>query len=439
MYIRNMKIKRVEKGSIAETHRLKPGDEIMKINNQPVRDVIDYRFYSAEDQLELLVQNKKGKSRKIRIRKQPDEDFGLIPEEGSYHRCPNRCIFCFVDQLPKGLRRSLYFKDEDYRLSFLHGNFITLTNLSDGDIQRIVQQRISPLYVSVHTSDEALRKKMLGNEKIPDVLPLIQGLAKNRIELHTQIVLCPGINDKDCLKQTVFDLASFFPQVRSVAIVPVGLTKFRESLPKIKAVSKQYAREMIRVVKRWQRAFRKEFKENFVYLSDEFFMKAGLDIPSARYYDDFYQIENGVGLVRKFLDDFEKNKNLFPKKLRKKTGITLVTGKLPAKILRKIVKEKLGKIQNLLVKIVEVRNNFLGNTITVSGLLAGRDIMDALRKQKTLGEIVLLPPDCVNTDSKFLDDLTPDDLEKKFRRRVVVGSYDLVETFMDVFKSAGLI
>ena len=434
-----MKIKKVEKGSIAETHRLKSGDRIMKINNQPVRDVIDYRFYSAEDQLELIVQNKKGKSRKIKIRKQPDEDFGLTLEEGSYRRCPNRCIFCFVDQLPRGLRRSLYFKDEDYRLSFLHGNFITLTNLSDGEVQRIIQQRISPLYVSVHTSDEALRKKMLGNEKIPDVLPLIQRLAQNRIELHTQIVLCPGINDKDPLEKTVFDLASFYPQVRSVAIVPVGLTKFRQGLPKIKAVSKGYAREIIRVVKRWQREFRKTFKENFVYLSDEFFMKAGLDIPPARYYDDFYQIENGVGLVRKFLDDFEKSKNLLPEKLKKKTRVTLVTGKLSVKILRKIVKEKISKMQNLLVKIVEVRNNLLGNTITVSGLLAGRDMMDALRKQKTLGEIVLLPPDCVNTESKFLDDLTPDDLEKKFRRKVVVGSYDLVETFIDIFQSAELI
>ena len=434
-----MKIKRVEKQSLAEKHHLASGDEIIGINNESLRDIIDYRFYSAgEEELKLLVKDKKGRLRKITIGKRPDEDLGIALEEGGYRRCPNRCIFCFVDQLPKGLRKSLYFKDEDYRLSFLHGNFITLTNLSDEDIDRIVKQRISPLYISIHTTEETLRRKMLGNKKIPDVLPLITKLTKNRIELHTQIVLCPGINDKDYLKQAVFDLASFYPYVRSIAIVPVGLTRFRKNLPPMRSVSKKYSKEIIKKVAAWQKAFRRKFKENFVYLSDEFFLQAGLDIPSAKYYDDFYQIENGVGLVRKFLDDFKKRQNLFPKKLKKRTRITLVTGRISALILKRVVKEKVNRIQNLLVKVVKVRNNFFGDLVTVSGLLTGKDIINALKEKKNPGQIILLPPNCINTDNRFLDDLRLEDLERKFKRRVVVGSYDLVQTFVDIFESAEL-
>jgi putative radical SAM enzyme (TIGR03279 family) len=434
-----MKIRRVEENSLAEKRGLSSEDEIIEINNKFIRDIIDYRFYTAEGKLEFLVKDKKNRLKKIKIRKRSDQDLGIILKEGRYRRCPNSCIFCFVDQLPPGLRKSLYFKDEDYRLSFLHGNFITLTNLSNEDIKRIPEQRISPLYVSVHTTDDNLRKKMLSNTRIPSILSLIKELTQNRIELHTQVVLCPGINDGDYLKQTVFDLASFYPYVRSLAVVPVGLTKFRENLPRIRGVSKKYSEEIIKKVKEWQKSFRKEFNENFVYLSDEFFLKAGLDIPSARYYDDFYQIENGVGLVRKFLDDFKKEQNLFPKKLKRKLEITLITGKLSAGVIKKIIKEKMNRIKNLMVKVVEVRNDFFGNTVTVSGLLAGLNIINALKKEKKLGEMILLPPDCVNVDGVFLDDLKPKDIEKIFKRKVVVGSYSIVQTFLDLFKETEMI
>lgn len=434
-----MKIKRVEKESLARKHHISSEDEIIKINDMPIKDIIDYKFYSAEKKLELLIKSKENRIRKIRITKEPDEDLGIILKEDRYRRCPNKCVFCFVDQLPQGLRNPLYFKDEDYRLSFLHGNFMTLTNLSNEDIQRIAKLRLSPLYISVHTTNEGLRRKMLGNQRIPYIIPLIKELTKNRIELHTQIVLCPGINDGSHLRKTVFDLSSYYPYVRSVAVVPVGLTRFREGLPPIKSVSGEYSKDVISQVKPWQKSFRKQFNENFLYLSDEFFLKADLDIPSAKYYDDFCQIENGVGLIRKFLDDFKKEKRLFPKKLKRKTEITLVTGKLSAKFMRKIVKEKINRIQNLLVRMVEVRNDFFGTMVAVSGLLTGQDIMNALRKEKKLGEIILLPPDCVNTDGKFLDDLTPQDLQKKFKRRMIVGSYDLVQTFMDLLKSTGSI
>ena len=435
-----MKIKKVEKGSLAEKYGVAVGDEIIQVNNRPIGDAIDYRFYSAgEEEIRLRLTNKKGRIRNISIKKKPEQDLGIVLGEDRYRRCPNRCIFCFVDQLPRGLRRSLYFKDEDYRLSFLHGNFITLTNLSDDDIQRIIEQRISPLYVSVHTTDEHLRKQMLGNKRIPDVLPLIKKLSQNRIELHAQIVLCPGINDQNYLRETVFDLASFYPQVRSVAIVPVGLTKFRKSLPRIRSVSNTYSREIIKQVAPWQKLFRRKLKENLVYLADEFFLKAGLDIPSARYYDDFYQIENGVGLVRKFIDDLKKASNLLPRKLKRKTEITLIAASLSAKFMRRIVNEETKGIKNLKVRVVEVANSFFGNSVTVSGLLAGKDILDALRNRKKLGQIILLPPNCVNVDNRFLDDLTPRDLEEKLSRKVVVGSYDLVETFLNIFESGQLI
>jgi len=434
-----MKIKRVEKESLAEKHHICSEDEIIKINNKFLRDIIDYRFYSAEEKLELFIKDKNERMKTIKIMKKTDEDLGIILKDVRYRRCPNRCIFCFVDQLPKGLRKSLYFKDEDYRLSFLHGNFITLTNLSEDDIQRIARQRISPLYVSVHTTDENLRKKMLGNKKIPNIMPLIKKLTKNRIELHTQIVVCPGINNGDHLKQTLFDLASFYPYVRSVGVVPVGLTRFRQDLPRIKSVSKEYAKGIIRKASQWQRSFKRKFRENFAYLSDEFFLKAGLDIPPARYYDDFYQIENGVGLVRKFLDDFKKGRHLLPKSLKRKTEITLVTGKLSAKFIRNLIKEKTNRIEDLKVKIVEVKNDFFGRMVTVSGLLSGQDIMKALEKEKKLGEMILLPPDCVNINNRFLDDLTPKDLQNKFKRKVIVGSYDFVQTFLDLLRSAGSI
>jgi len=425
----------VEKDSLAQKHHIFPGDDIIKINNKFLRDVIDYRYSSSEEELELLVKDKKRRTKKIRIKKRLDQDLGIVLKEDRYRRCPNKCIFCFVDQLPEGLRKSLYLKDEDYRLSFLHGNFITLTNLSDDDIKRIAKQRISPLYVSVHTTDPDLRKEMLGNPKIPDILPLIQKLTKNRIELHTQIVLCPGINDGDKLKKTVYDLASFYPYVRSVAIVPVGLTRFRENLPRIKGVSKSYSKKIIKLVKRWQRQFRGKFKENFVYLSDEFFLKAGIDIPGTRYYDDFYQIENGVGLVRKFLDDFKKTSKILPDRLKRKTDITMITGKLSAKFLRKIINDKIKRIKNLKIKIVEVKNEFFGHVVTVSGLLVSKDIINALEKEKKLGNIILLPPNCVNTDNKFLDNLTPQDLQKRFKRKVVVSSYDFAGTFLDLLKT----
>ena len=429
-----MKIKTIAKKSIALAHKVSAGDELLEINGHPINDIIDYKFFSADHPLELELKSKHGKVKKVSVRKPPDEDLGLEFYPIRYKSCKNNCIFCFVHQLPRGLRRALYFKDEDFRLSFLHGNFITLTNTSDEDMNRIVRQRLSPMYISVHATDEKLRKEILSNPKVPDIMPMVERLAKGRIEMHTQIVLCPGINDGEYLEKSVRDLSAFYPYVKSLALVPVGITRFREKLPRIKPVGKTYSKQVIQLVDRWQRSFRRKWGCGFVYAADEFFTRTGLDIPGKRYYDEFCQIENGVGMMRQLLDSFQKKRRLLPRSLKKNLSITLVTGVSAFGLMKQVVNEKLSSISGLTTRLVAVKNDFLGCTVTVTGLLTGTDILSALRKQKKLGEIVLLPPNCLNEDGLFLDDLTPGDLERELGRSVVVGSYDLVENLIRILE-----
>ncbi|HVP35992.1 MAG TPA: DUF512 domain-containing protein [Terriglobales bacterium] len=428
-----MKIKSVEKGSLAESHSISPGEEIVRINDLPINDFIDYKFQSSDEKLNLRIRDKSGRIRKIRIVKKPDQDLGITFEEKRYRGCGNKCIFCFVHQQPKGLRKSLYFKDEDYRLSFLHGNFITLTNLSENDIQRIIDQRLSPLYISVHTTDESLRRQILDNPKTPDILPLIRRLVGNRIELHTQVVLCPGINDEVYLEKTVYDLSTFFPQIKSLAVVPVGLTRFREKLPRLKSINKEYSRKLIKSIDCWQTYFWKKYKSRFVYAADEFYLLAGLDIPPRKYYDEFYQIENGVGMVREFLDNFQRKQRTLPHHLKSKSSLTLITGMLANKFLRDDILYNLKRIKNLDINVIPVKNDFFGKSVTVSGLLTGKDILKSLKKSK-YAETVMLPPNCLNTDGLFLDELKPSDLENELSVKVVTGSYDMVGSLKKIFR-----
>jgi len=391
-----MKIKSIRNGGIASFHPIFPDDELLEINGHPINDVIDYKFHSSEAILTLKLKDKKEKIKTVKLRKRPDQDLGLEFYEIKYKSCKNNCIFCFVHQLPKGMRKSLYFKDEDYRLSFLHGNFITLTNTSDEDVNRIIQQRLSPLYISVHTTDENLRKQILS--------------------------------------KSVLELSSFYPQVKSLALVPVGLTRHRQNLPKIKPVDKKYSLEIVKLVDGWQKLFRKRFKMGFVYASDEFFTKAGLDIPNKKYYDDFDQIENGVGMMRKFSDQFQIKQKLLPKSLKGNLSITLVTGVSAFRLIKKIVENRLNIIPGLKIKIMTVKNDFFGPTVTVTGLLTGVDMLNTLKKQKEMGDLILLPPNCINQDGLFLDDMTPQDMENEFDRKVIIGSYDLVKTLTKIFK-----
>ena len=429
-----MKIKSIRNGSISSLYSIFPEDELLEINGHPINDIIDYKFYSSEPILILKLKDKNEKIKKVRLTKRPDQDLGLEFREIKYRSCKNDCIFCFVHQLPKGMRKSLYFKDEDYRLSFLHGNFITLTNTSDEDINRIIRQRLSPLYISVHTTDENLRKQILSNQKIPEIMPIIRKLAHGGIEMHTQIVLCPGVNDGEYLEKSVQDLSSFYPQVKSLALVPVGLTRYRQNLPKIKPVDKKYSLEIVKLVDGWQKIFRKKVRVGFVYASDEFFTKAGLDIPNKKYYDDFDQIENGVGMMRKFLDQFQIKQKLLPKSLKGNLNVSLVTGNSAFRLIKKMVEERLNIIPGLKIKVIQIKNDFFGSTVTVTGLLTGIDMLNVLKKRKEIGNLIILPPNCINQDGLFLDDMTPQDLEKELDRKVTIGSYDLVETLTKIFK-----
>jgi putative radical SAM enzyme (TIGR03279 family) len=428
-----MKIKSIKDGSISSFRDISAGDELLEINGHPINDIIDYKFFSSDHLLKLKLQSKDERLKRVLVKKQPDEDLGLEFCPTRYKSCKNNCIFCFVHQLPKGLRKALYFKDEDFRLSFLHGNFITLTDTSNGDVDRIIYQRLSPLYISVHATDEKLRKEILSNPRIPAIMPLIKRLARGRIEMHTQIVLCPGINDGTYLEKSVRELSDFYPHVKSLALVPVGLTKFRNKLPKIKLVNKTYSKKIIQLMDKWQRCFRKKWGYGFVYAADEFFTKAELDIPDKSYYDEFYQIENGVGMMRRFLDDFESKCYLLPRRLKENLSITLTTGVSAFSLIKQIIKQKLSLISRLRIKPIVVENNFFGHTVTVTGLLTGEDIMNALKKERNLGEIILLPPNCMNEDGLFLDDLTPDDLERELGRKVIIGSYDLVGNLRKIF------
>ncbi len=427
-----MKIKSVKKASIASRRNLSPGDELLKINGQAVKDIIDYRFYSADQRLRLKLRSRSGKPRTVQINKEPDEDLGLEFYPIRYRSCRNKCIFCFVHQLPKGLRKALYFKDEDYRLSFLHGNFITLTNTSDEDIDRIIGQRLSPLYISVHTTDGVLRKRMLGNTEIPDIMPLIRRLARGKIEMHAQVVLCPGINNGKYLEKAIEDLSTYYPYVKSLALVPVGLTRFRDTLPKIRPVDKAYSRKVIESVDRWQRFFRKKLGRGFVYAADEFFTRAELDVPGNPYYDGFYQVENGVGMIRQFFDDFRSKQRLLPKRIEKDLRITLVTGVSAFGLINELINEHLRTISGLRIKLVKVKNVFFGQGVTVTGLLTGTDIITAMNRERMLGEVILLPPNCVNQDGLFLDDLSPGVLENELGRRVLLASHDLVESLVEL-------
>jgi putative radical SAM enzyme (TIGR03279 family) len=428
-----MKIKSIRNGSIASFHPIFPKDELLEINEYPINDIIDYKFYSSEPILILKLKDENEKTKKIRLTKRPDQDLGLEFYEIKYKSCKNDCIFCFVHQLPKEMRKSLYFKDEDYRLSFLHGNFITLTNISDEDINRIIRQRLSPLYISVHVTDENLRKQILSDQNIPEIMPIIRKLANGGIEMHAQIVLCPGINDGRYLEKSVRDLSSFYPQVKSLALVPVGLTRHRQNLPRIKLVDNGYSLNIINLVEGWQKLFRKRFKVGFVYASDEFFTKARLDIPNKKYYDDFDQIENGVGMMRKFLDQFQIKRKLLPKNFKRNLSVSLVTGVSAFRLIQKVVRDWLS-IPGLRIKIIPVKNDFFGSTVTVTGLLTGVDMLNALKKRKEIGDLIILPPNCINQDGLFLDDMTPQDLKQELDRKVIIGSYDLVDTLTKIFK-----
>ena len=421
----------VEQNSIAEQAGLKPGDHIIKVNSHEINDKLDYRFYASEENVEILIK-RNNEYIVFDIEKEYDEHIGLELQEMKLKACGNNCVFCFVYQNPRGMRRAVYFKDEDYRFSFLYGHYVTLTAVRDEELERIVNQRLSPLYISVHATDENTRKLLLGIKKNDRLLEKIEYLVKGGIELHTQIVLCPGINDGKIFDRTVADLQRFYPGLKSIAVVPVGLTSHRDKLYFLRLHSRGELLTMIDYTNQMREKLFQQLGIYFVYLADEFFIKAGQPIPDHPYYDEFYQIENGVGEFRDMIDRFEE---CFPR-LKKQpvdpVRITWVTGTLANENLEKFIVDKLRQIKNMQIELVAVKNEFYGESISVSGLLVGQDIYNQL-KDRPLGEIILLPPRVLNHDGLFLDNWTIPQLEKKLGVRCHVYHESLSE-FITVLK-----
>jgi len=411
-----MRIIAFEQDSLAAAAGFQIGDEITAINCHPIRDLLDFQFHASDVSLEFEV-IRNDESYFIEIEKDYDDSLGIIFEDPKYRCCGNNCIFCFIDQNPQGLRKSLYFKDEDFRLSFMYGNYVTLTNVSQSDLQRIVEQRLSPLYISVHSTDFEIRKLMLGIKKDDRLIDKIRFLSKNKIELHAQIVLCPSINDGKSLIKTIFDLAKFFPQLKSIAIVPVGLTKHRQNLYPLRPVTPAYAKSLILQMEKIAQQFKQKWDDYIVHLADEFYLLAQMELPTAERYDEFPQIENGVGMAKDFIDRFEEQSLDFPHRIKIKRSITLVSGVLASPIINQWVIPRLKKIENLTVTIRIIKNKFYGNRVTVTGLLTGQDIYNQLHNQQ-IGDIIVLPSNCLNFEGLFLDEWTPEMIQTRLQKPI---------------------
>lgn len=391
-----------------------PGERLISINGNQVTDVLDYRFYMMEECVELVLQNDY-RTRTVKIKKDEYDDLGL--EFKTYlmdkqRSCKNKCIFCFIDQLPKGMRKSLYFKDDDDRLSFLFGNYITLTNVTEEEIDRIIKLRISPVNISVHTTNPELRVKMMKNPKAGESLRYIKKLADAGIALNCQLVLCPGINDGPELERSLRDLSQYYPALQSIASVPVGLSDHREGLFELKPYNEETAAEVIDIIERFSDEFERENGCRIAYPADEFFLQAKRPIPDTAYYGEFNQLENGVGLIASMKDEFENGIEDLPSS-EKPVSLSIATGLAAHPFLTQLVDGLGKKWHNLNCSVYAIKNDYFGHRITVAGLLTGTDLIRQL-KGKPLGDRLLLPS-CVldSANEHFLDDLTPEELSKE--------------------------
>jgi putative radical SAM enzyme (TIGR03279 family) len=432
MGTRGLRILEVETGSAAEASGLEPGDQILSANGREISDELALKFYLSEEYVDLLVRQKSGRRKRFHLDLSDHAGLGVKVEEFKTRICNNACLFCFVDQLPPGARRSLRVKDDDYRLSFLHGNYVTLTNLNERDLNRIIEQHLSPLYVSVHATDPELRARILGRKKPDGLNKKLRTLVRGGIRIHAQIVLMPGINDGAQLEKTIFDLYRLYPGVQSVAIVPLGLSDHGRPKDRLAPVTPVYSREVIRQAAAWRDRFRTAIGHTFAYLADEFYIQAGTAIPEAAYYDDFVQIEDGVGMVREFLDEFEKE---LRRRRKSRSGLkgTLATGRLFFPALQGCM-ERFNRKFGSCLHVCKVENRFMGRKVSVAGLLAGRDILTAL-SGRDLGDFVIIPGEALSReDGVFVDNLTPGDLANKLDRPVYSGGHTVRSFFKLLFE-----
>jgi putative radical SAM enzyme (TIGR03279 family) len=420
-------VDRVMPGSIAEELEIEPGDRLISVNGHRLRDVIDYNFFGADDVLILELEKGDGEVWELEVEREEGESLGLSFQAPSPARCGNNCVFCFVHQLPKGLRSPLYVKDEDYRLSFLYGNYVTLANIDRADLDRIKEQRLSPLYISVHATQPQLREQLLGKSGILPILDVMKELAEARISMHAQIVLCPGLNDGEAFARTVEDLAQMHPWIASLAVVPVGLTIHRKNLPVLTPLTEDFAISFIAEWGKKAQALAERLGEPFLFLADEFYLKGNLPFPSLESYGDLPQLENGVGMIPLFLSEAEQV--LEEAEPLGESRITVVTGESPYRYLADFL-ARLSGLTGVSINPVAVKNRLFGATVTVTGLVCGRDIIAALQGLD-LGDLVLVPDVMMKEgEGVFLDDLTVDDLERELGKPVQVvestpfGIYD---------------
>lgn len=435
--IKPAKINKIIPDSIADEMGFEIGDAIISINGMKPRDLIDYQFLCADEYLELEVLDNKGNLHQIEIEKDFDEDLGLEFENALFDgliQCNNHCPFCFIDQQPPGKRDSLYLKDDDYRLSFLYGSYLTLTNLTEKEWHRIAQMRLSPLFISVHATEAEIRIKLLKNHRAGQILDQLKWFQNNRLQIHAQVVVCPGINDNLHLEKTLLDLASFYqgeiPTVISAAVVPVGLTHFRDNLDELIPVNKDKAKEVIKQVEILQAKFKKELGTTFAWLADEWFLIAGEELPQPEHYEDYPQIGNGVGSIRQFIQDFHtKADQLLPISINHKKYLKWVVGNAVEKAFIPLVNQ-LNQVNNLKVDLCAFKSDYWGQEMTVTGLLTGQDILKNLENQN-LGDGILLPSLMLkHDDTCFLDDLRVEDLEKQLNTKffIVTDIEDLINT-----------
>lgn len=416
-----VKILAVEPGGPASHAGVRPGETLLSINGNEICDILDYRFYETDRHLSIVLRDDAGAERTVQIRKGQYESIGLEFETylmDQQHSCTNRCIFCFIDQLPKGLRKSLYFKDDDSRLSFLFGNYVTLTNLKEREVDRIIKMHISPINISVHTTNPELRVKMMGNRFAGKSLDILYRFAKAGIKLNCQIVLCRDINDGEELDRTLKDLTSLWPSVQSVAVVPLGLTKYRQGLYPLTGYDSETARAVVRQLERWGDRCEQKYGQRICYAADEFYLKAQLPIPPAPFYGDFDQLENGVGLMaslkQEFLDALE---DFVPPASSRK--VTLATGVAAYPFLDTLLDELRQRCHNLTCNVVPIVNDFFGDTITVAGLVTGGDLLKQLQGRE-LGDALLLPDVMLRREGDiFLDDVSLEELSEALQIQII--------------------
>lgn len=449
MKIKEHIIKTVEVDSIAEELEIEAGDVLLTINDEEIEDIFDYRYLIKDEYLEVVIRKKDGEEWLLEIEKEYDDDLGIEFENAlmsEYRSCYNKCIFCFIDQMPPGMRETLYFKDDDSRLSFLQGNYITLTNMQEKDIDRIIRMNLAPINISVQTTNPELRCKMLNNRFAGEKLKFLQKLYEGHIEMNGQIVCCKNVNDGNELKRSIEDLSKYLPFMRSVSIVPAGITKYREGLYPLELFTKEEAEAVIDLIESYQQGFYEEYGLHFIHASDEWYINAGRDFPEEERYDGYIQLENGVGMMRLLINEFQealeqlvngKQYQSLQESLHR--TVTIATGKLTYNTMVSFAQQLERKFPGLTIHVFCIRNDFFGETITVSGLITGQDLIAQMKEQQkagvNLGSVLNIPLNMLRTGEQvFLDDVTVEEVENELNIKVVpveVSGRDFIEAIIN--------